>query len=99
MSCRLYLVSPPDLGADDLDAFAAALAEGTIRPEVDPTDAPQEPARRARELVLDGLGMDLAVKEPDASMGLVCSSSADATACDWALFGKWFLQDGQWDGE
>lgn len=55
-------------------------------------------ADMARELVFDPLGMDSAVMEPDASLGLVCSSFAYATARDWARFGQWFLQDGRWDG-
>ena len=53
----------------------------------------------ARELVFAPLGMDSAVLEPDASGGAVCSSFMYATARDWARFGQWFLQDGEWDGE
>lgn len=53
----------------------------------------------ARELVFTPLGMDSAVLEPDASGGAVCSSFLYATARDWARFGQWFLQDGEWDGE
>ncbi len=53
----------------------------------------------ARELVFDPIGMDSAVLEPDASGGLVCSSFPYMTARDWARFGQWFLQDGEWDGE
>jgi CubicO group peptidase (beta-lactamase class C family) len=53
----------------------------------------------ARELVFDPLGMGSAVLEPDSSGGLVCSSFMYATARDWARFGQWFLQDGEWEGE
>jgi CubicO group peptidase (beta-lactamase class C family) len=53
----------------------------------------------AHELVFAPLGMASAVVEPDASGGLVCSSFPYATARDWARFGQWFLQDGEWDGE
>jgi CubicO group peptidase (beta-lactamase class C family) len=53
----------------------------------------------AHELVFAPLGMTSAVMEPDASGGLVCSSFLYATARDWARFGQWFLQDGEWDGE
>ena len=53
----------------------------------------------ARELVFTPLGMQSAVLEPDASGGAVCSSFMYATARDWARFGQWFLQDGEWDGD
>ena len=53
----------------------------------------------AHELVFAPLGMASAVIEPDASGGLVCSSFPYATARDWARFGQWFLQDGEWDGQ
>jgi CubicO group peptidase (beta-lactamase class C family) len=53
----------------------------------------------AHELVFEPLGMTSAVMEPDASGGLVCSSYLYATARDWARFGQWFLQDGEWEGE
>ena len=53
----------------------------------------------ARELVFVPLGMESAVLEPDASGGAVCSSFMYATARDWARFGQWFLQDGQWGGD
>lgn len=53
----------------------------------------------ASELVFRPLGMSSAVMEPDATGGLVCSSFMYATARDWARFGQWFLQDGEWDGE
>jgi CubicO group peptidase (beta-lactamase class C family) len=53
----------------------------------------------AHELVFEPLGMTSAVMEPDASGGLVCSSYLYATARDWARFGHWFLQDGEWEGE
>ncbi len=52
----------------------------------------------ARELVLEPLGMSSAVLEPDADGGLVCSSYLWATPRDWARFGQWWLQDGQWQG-
>jgi CubicO group peptidase (beta-lactamase class C family) len=53
----------------------------------------------AHDLVFAPLGMTSAVMEPDASGGLVCSSHLYATARDWARFGQWFLQDGEWEGE
>jgi CubicO group peptidase (beta-lactamase class C family) len=53
----------------------------------------------AHELVFAPLGMTSAVLEPDVSGGLVCSSHLYATARDWARFGQWYLQDGEWDGE
>lgn len=53
----------------------------------------------ATELVFAPLGMTSAVMEPDVSGGLVCSSFMYATARDWARFGQWFLQDGEWEGE
>lgn len=52
-----------------------------------------------RELVFEPLGMDSAVLEPDAAGDPVCSSFMYATARDWATFGQWFLQGGEWDGE
>lgn len=53
----------------------------------------------ARELVLAPLGMSSAVLAPDASGGLVCSSYLWATPRDWARFGQWWLQEGEWEGE
>ncbi len=52
----------------------------------------------ARDLVFDPIGMTSAVIEPDSSGGLVCSSFPYATARDWARFGQWFLQEGEWEG-
>ena len=52
----------------------------------------------ARELVLEPLGMSSAVLEPDADGGLVCSSYLWATPRDWARFGQWWLQEGEWEG-
>jgi hypothetical protein len=52
----------------------------------------------ARELVLEPLGMSSAVLEPDADGGLVCSSYLWATPRDWARFGQWWLQSGEWEG-
>jgi CubicO group peptidase (beta-lactamase class C family) len=51
------------------------------------------------ELVFEPLGMASALLEPDASGGMVCSSFPYATARDYARFGQWFLQDGEWDGQ
>lgn len=56
-------------------------------------------ADMAHELVFDPLGMASAVLEPDAAGDLVCSSYLWATPRDWARFGLWFAQGGQWDGE
>lgn len=53
----------------------------------------------AHELVFAPLGMTTATIEPDATGGLVCSSFPYATARDWARFGQWFLQDGEWEGQ
>ncbi len=53
----------------------------------------------AHQLVFAPLGMSSAVLEPDAAGGLVCSSYLWATPRDWARFGQWWLQRGQWDGE
>ncbi len=53
----------------------------------------------ARSLVFDPVGMDSAVMEADVGGGLVCSSFPWMTARDWARFGQWFLQDGEWDGQ
>lgn len=53
----------------------------------------------ATELVFAPLGMSRAVLEPDATGGLACSSFMYATARDWARFGQWYLQDGEWDGQ
>jgi CubicO group peptidase (beta-lactamase class C family) len=50
------------------------------------------------ELVFEPLGMTSALLEPDASGGIVCSSFPYATARDYARFGQWFLQDGEWEG-
>lgn len=51
------------------------------------------------ELVFEPLGMASALLEPDADGGIVCSSFPYATARDYARFGQWFLQDGEWEGE
>jgi CubicO group peptidase (beta-lactamase class C family) len=51
------------------------------------------------ELVFEPLGMASALLEPDADGGIVCSSFPYATARDYARFGQWFLQDGEWAGE
>jgi CubicO group peptidase (beta-lactamase class C family) len=53
----------------------------------------------ARDLVFEPLGMTSGRLEPDETGGLVCSSFPYATARDYARFGQWFLQDGEWDGE
>ena len=53
----------------------------------------------AHDLVFEPLGMSSAVLEPDAAGDLVCSSYLWATPRDWARFGLWFAQDGEWDGE
>lgn len=45
------------------------------------------------------LGMASAVLEPDTTGGLVCSSYLWATPRDWARFGLWFAQNGEWEGQ
>lgn len=52
-----------------------------------------------RDLVFEPLGMASAVMEPDAAGDPVCSSFPYATARDWARFGQFALQDGQWEGQ
>lgn len=52
-----------------------------------------------RDLVFEPLGMTSAVMELDAAGDPVCSSFPYASARDWARFGQWFLQDGEWAGE
>jgi CubicO group peptidase (beta-lactamase class C family) len=96
----------------DMGAYAAAqplAAEpGTVQQYSSGTtnvlcDVLQQRAGRgtdlAHELVLGPLGMSSAVLEPDAEGGLVCSSYLWATPRDWARFGQWWLQDGEWQGE
>lgn len=56
-------------------------------------------ADMAHQLVFQPLGMSSAVLEPDADGDLVCSSYLWATARDWARFGLWFAQEGEWEGE
>jgi CubicO group peptidase (beta-lactamase class C family) len=51
------------------------------------------------DLVFAPIGMSSAVLEVDAGGGLVCSSYLWATPRDWARFGQWWLQEGQWEGE
>lgn len=51
------------------------------------------------ELVFAPLGMASALLEPDADGGIVCSSFPYATARDYARFGQWFLQGGEWEGQ
>nr|WP_274387421.1 serine hydrolase [Salsipaludibacter albus] len=62
-------------------------------------DASELGLELARDLVFDPLGMTSAVMEADASGGLVCSSFPYMTARDWARFGQWFLQEGEWEGQ
>jgi CubicO group peptidase (beta-lactamase class C family) len=45
------------------------------------------------------LGMSSAVMEADARGNLVGSSYMYATAQDWARFGQFLMQDGQWNGQ
>lgn len=51
------------------------------------------------ETVFRPLGMASAVLEPDTTGGLVCSSYLWATPRDWARFGLWFAQNGEWEGQ
>lgn len=51
------------------------------------------------ERLFDKIGMKSAVMEMDASGTFVGSSFMYATALDWARFGQFYLQEGQWNGE
>ncbi len=52
-----------------------------------------------REKLFGPLGMRSAVFETDESGTFVGSSYLYATAHDWARFGQFLLQDGQWNGQ
>ncbi len=60
---------------------------------------PQAALAWPREKLFGPLGMASAVLEPDAAGTLVGSSYLYATARDWARFGQFLLQDGEWNGE
>lgn len=51
-----------------------------------------------RQALFDPLGMTSAIMEADARGTFVGSSYLYATARDWARFGQFLLQDGEWDG-
>jgi CubicO group peptidase (beta-lactamase class C family) len=53
----------------------------------------------AHDRLFAPLGMASAVIEPDERGTLVGSSYVYATAHDWARFGQFLLQDGQWSGQ
>jgi CubicO group peptidase (beta-lactamase class C family) len=52
-----------------------------------------------RQALFGPLGMDSAVLEADESGTFAGSSYLYATARDWARFGQFLLQDGQWNGK
>ncbi|MBP7081017.1 MAG: serine hydrolase, partial [Rhodocyclaceae bacterium] len=52
-----------------------------------------------RQRLFGPLGMKSAVLEVDARGNFVGSSYMYATTQDWARFGQFLLQDGQWDGK
>lgn len=62
-------------------------------------DDPQQALGWPRRALFGPLGMESAVLETDASGTFVGSSYLYATARDWARFGQFLLQDGEWNGE
>lgn len=65
----------------------------------DSFDDPQQALGWPRRALFSPLGMESAVLETDASGTFVGSSYLYATARDWARFGQFLLQDGEWNGE
>lgn len=61
-------------------------------------DDPQQALGWPRRALFSPLGMESAVLETDAAGTFVGSSYLYATARDWARFGQFLLQDGQWNG-
>lgn len=62
-------------------------------------DDPQQAFGWPRRALFAPLGMDSAVLETDARGTFVGSSYLYATARDWARFGQFLLQGGEWNGE
>jgi CubicO group peptidase (beta-lactamase class C family) len=62
-------------------------------------DDPQQALGWPRRALFGPLGMESAVLETDASGTFVGSSYLYATARDWARFGQFLLQNGEWNGE
>ncbi|MEX6632115.1 serine hydrolase domain-containing protein [Hyphococcus lacteus] len=52
----------------------------------------------AHDALLDPIGAESVVLEPDASGSFIGSSYVYATARDWARLGQLYLDDGIWDG-
>lgn len=61
-------------------------------------DDPQQALGWPRRALFAPLGMEGAVLETDAAGTFVGSSYLYATARDWARFGQFLLQGGEWDG-
>lgn len=61
-------------------------------------DDPQVSLAWPRKALFDPLGMTSAVMETDATGTFVGSSYGFATAHDWARFGQFLLQNGEWGG-
>jgi CubicO group peptidase (beta-lactamase class C family) len=62
-------------------------------------DDPAEAFAFPREALFTPIGMTSAVLEPDASGTFVGSSYLYATGRDWARFGQFLLDEGQWRGQ
>lgn len=62
-------------------------------------DDPQQALGWPRRALFGPLGMESAVLETDARGTFVGSSYLYATPRDWARFGQFLLQGGQWNGE
>ena len=62
-------------------------------------DDPQQALGWPRRALFSPLGMDSAVLETDARGTFVGSSYLYANARDWARFGQFLLQGGEWNGE
>lgn len=56
------------------------------------------PAQFARQYLFDPLGTESFTTEPDAGGNLLGSSYIWATARDWLIFGRLYLNDGWWQG-
>src|SRR5690606_24554162 len=62
-------------------------------------DDPAEAFAFPRDALFTPIGMTSAVLEPDASGTFVGSSYLYATGRDWARFGQFLLDEGQWRGQ